>query len=108
MAHLSDVSSTTFEGEVLRSPQPVLVDFWAEWCGPCRRLEPVLEGLAEEFAGRLRIVRLDVAANPDVPAREGVLNLPTLILYRDGQPVDRFGPLSEGALRKRLARQLPG
>jgi thioredoxin 1 len=106
MAPLDAVSDATFGGEVLRAAQPVLVDFWAEWCGPCKRMHVVLEELAGELAGRVRIVRLDVATNPQTPAEEGVLNLPTMILYRDGRPVERWGSMSKEQLRKRLAKAL--
>ncbi len=103
---LSDVTDVTFEQEVLQSAQPVLVDFWAEWCAPCRRLHDILQELDGELAGRVRIVRLDVAANPEVPSVQGVLNIPTLILYRDGQPVERFGFLSKDKLKQRLEEVL--
>lgn len=102
MAQLADVVDATFEQEVLLSLLPVLVDFWADWCGPCKRLHPVLESLADELAGRLRIVRVDAATNVEVTSQQGVLNLPTLILYRQGQEVERFGFVSHGRLHKKL------
>jgi len=92
--------------QTISSPTPVLVDFGAAWCGPCRQLHPILEALAVEWAGRLRIVYLDVAANPQTPAQEGVLSLPALILYQHGQELGRWGTLSRAQLIKKLERFL--
>ena len=103
---LEQIGDADFEERVLRSDRPVLVDFWADWCAPCRRMHPILEALAEEWAGRLHIVGLNVAENPVTPAQQGVLNLPALILYVQGREVDRFGFLSERKLRRRLERFL--
>ncbi len=81
------VTDADFDTEVLRGGLPVLVEFTAEWCGPCRQLAPVLSAVAEEEAGRLRIVQLDVDRNPEVTVRYGVLSMPTLMVFRDGEPV---------------------
>lgn len=102
---LPEITDADFE-EVIAGAGLVLVDFWAAWCGPCQRMQTVLEEAAAEFAGRVRFVRLDVVANPAAPARAGVLGLPALFLYRDGQLLDRWGMLSAGQLRKRLQRYL--
>lgn len=88
-----DVTDATFDGEVLTSRVPVIVDFWAPWCRPCRAIEPVLEGLAADHEGRVRLVRLNVDENAGVPSRYGVLSLPTVILFSGGEPrVDLAGP----------------
>ncbi|GAA0264541.1 thioredoxin [Cryptosporangium japonicum] len=81
------VTDSTWTAEVLASEMPVLVDFWADWCGPCHRLRPTLEALAEEWAGRVRVVSLDIDANPNVARDYGILSAPTLTLFRGGEPV---------------------
>jgi thioredoxin 1 len=94
----------TFEQEVMRSPQPVLLDFWAPWCGPCRMTEPILEKLAGEMAGRLRVVKVNVDENPASAQRYDVQSIPTMMLVKNGRVVDRWvGALPEGALRNRVA-----
>lgn len=84
--HVLDATDATFDEVVLRSEIPVVVDFWAPWCRPCRAIEPHLVALAEAHAGRLRLVKLDVDTNLGVASRYGVLSLPTVILFADGEP----------------------
>src|SRR3954471_17836286 len=90
MAHPVAVSDNSFQAEVLDAREPVLVDFWAEWCGPCRMIAPILENIAEEYNGSLKITKLDVDNNPQVQMKFGVQSIPTLILFKDGQPIERI------------------
>jgi thioredoxin 1 len=96
-------TDATFEQEVLRASQPVLVDFWAPWCGPCRMVEPILEKLAHEMAGRLRVVKVNVDQNPLTAQRYGIQSIPTMMVVKNGQIADRWmGALPEGPLRSRV------
>ncbi|MCS7282586.1 MAG: thioredoxin [Anaerolineae bacterium] len=104
-AHPVVVTDADFEEIVLKSRLPVLVDFWAAWCGPCRAVAPIVERLAEEFAGRALVAKLDVDRNPLTAQRYGVMSIPTLIFFRNGQEVDRLvGVQPESALRARLEK----
>ncbi len=88
MAKIHDVTDSTFQAEVLDSDRPVLVDFWAEWCAPCRALAPVIQQIADEHESQLRVVKLDVDSSPSTPAKFSVRAMPTLLFFRDGQVVD--------------------
>jgi thioredoxin 1 len=86
MGHL--VSDATFSSEVLDSKEPVLVDFWAEWCPPCKAMDPILDDLSETLAGKVKIVKLDVETNPSTVVAYNVRAMPTLMVFKDGAPVD--------------------
>lgn len=86
---MKEVTDATFESDVLNSPLPILVDFWAEWCGPCRMIAPIVEEIARDYNGRVQVVKMNVDVNPQTPARLGIMGIPTLILFKDGREVDR-------------------
>ncbi len=90
MAHLPEVTDSTFEPEVIKFADPVLVDFGAEWCHPCRQLDPIVESLADEWRGRVKVVHVDADENVESTMRFQVFGLPTLILFLRGQPVARL------------------
>jgi thioredoxin 1 len=97
--HIKHVSDATFDKEVLQSPTPVLVDYWAEWCGPCKMIAPVLEDMAKEYAGRLTVAKLDIDANPGITSQFGIRGIPTLILFKGGKPhAQKVGALSKSQL----------
>lgn len=96
IVHVTDAS---FEEEVLKSEQPVLVDFWAEWCGPCKMIAPILDEIAKDYAGRLKVCKLDVDANNDTPPKFGIRGIPTLILFKGGNAeATKVGAISKTQL----------
>jgi len=96
---IKHVTDTSFAGDVLESPIPVLVDYWAEWCGPCKMIAPVLDESAESYAGRLGIAKINVDQNQSVPARYHVRGIPTLMLFKDGEVVaTKVGAVSKAQL----------
>lgn len=99
------ITDETFEAEVLQAELPVLTDFWANWCPPCKMIAPILDEIAAEYAGKLKVAKLDVDTNPRTALRFGVMSIPTLILFKNGQPVERL----VGAMPKRnlLAKITP-
>jgi thioredoxin 1 len=97
------LTSANFETEVLRSSEPVLVDFWATWCPPCRMIAPTVEALAGEYAGKAKVGKLDVDESPDLAQRYGVQSIPTLLVFKDGQVVEqRIGALPKAEIARML------
>ncbi|MTW19922.1 thioredoxin TrxA [Allochromatium palmeri] len=93
------VTDDSFEEEVLKSPDPVLVDYWADWCGPCKMIAPVLDEIAGEYTGRVKIAKLNIDENPNTPPRYGIRGIPTLMLFRGGEvEATKVGAVSKSQL----------
>ena len=106
-ANTPAVSGADFDTEVLQSPVPVLVDFWAVWCGPCKAVTPSVEQLANEYAGKLKVVKVDVDDNMEISSRYGIQSIPTLMLFKDGQPVERLvGAYPKPMILQRIAKHI--
>ena len=103
MAKPIEVTDGTFESEVLDSDTPVLVDFWATWCAPCRAIAPIVDEIAKEYDGKLKVMKLDADSNPNAMQAYGVMGIPTLILFKGGRDVERFVGLQP---KDRLVRAL--
>lgn len=101
------VTDQTFEQEVLQAEGVSLVDFWAPWCGPCRMIGPIVEDLSNEYSGRMSVLKMNVDENPETPGRYGIMGIPTLLLFKDGQLVDTVvGLQSKEALAQRIDKAL--
>jgi len=104
---IRSVTDDTFEHDVLKSERPVLIDYWAEWCGPCKMIAPVLEEIAREYAGRLKVAKLNIDENPATPPRYGIRGIPTLMLFKNGSvEATKVGAVSRSQLAAFLDNNL--
>lgn len=102
-----NVTDASFRADVLEADKPVLVDFWADWCGPCKMIAPALEEISDELAGQVTIAKMDIMENPEVPGSIGVQSIPFLVLFKDGKPVaQQMGAAPKNALKGWLESQL--
>ena len=102
-----EVSDSSFETDILKSDKPVLVDFWAAWCGPCRAIAPVVKELAEEYADRLKVAKMNVDANPATPSKYGIRAIPTLLFFKDGKLADQItGAVSKNIIESGIKKVL--
>jgi thioredoxin 1 len=107
VSNVAEVNDGSFDQEVLRSEVPVLIDFWAPWCGPCKAISPIVEELAGEYEGRLKVLKMNVDDNPQTPSRYGVRGIPNLIVFKNGQVADQIvGAVPKGHLVKAIDRAL--
>ncbi|GIX34825.1 MAG: thioredoxin [Lysobacteraceae bacterium] len=105
--HVVTVSDDTFDSEVLNASEPVLVDFWAEWCGPCKMIAPVIDDIAKSYAGRLKVAKLDIDRNPKTPRQYAVRGIPTLMLFKDGKvQATQVGAVTKAQLAQLLDKSL--
>ena len=103
MAELVHLTDAEFEQQVLQAETPVLVDFWADWCAPCKMIAPIVEELAEEYEGKVKFGKLDVDSNPQTAMNFGIRSIPTLLIFKEGQAVDQVvGAVPKAVLKKRL------
>jgi thioredoxin 1 len=104
---IKHVTDTSFEADVLQSSQPVLVDYWAEWCGPCKMIAPILDEVSAAYAGKLQIAKMNVDEHRDIPAKFGIRGIPTLMLFKDGQlAATKVGAMSKAQMTAFIDQQL--
>jgi thioredoxin 1 len=104
VSNAAAITSENFEAEVLKSEIPVLVDFWAEWCGPCRMLAPSVDAIAEEYAGKIKVYKLDVDAEPGIAAKYGIMGIPTLIVFKNGEVAEQIvGLMPKQQIEQKIA-----
>ena len=104
MGNYIELNDANFEEEVIKSDIPVMVDFWAEWCAPCRIIEPLVDELAGEFEGKLKVAKMDVDQNPQSSMNYGIRSIPTLLFFKGGKPVDQLlGAVPKGQIEEKIA-----
>ena len=104
---IKHITDATFEADVLQSSQPVVVDFWAEWCGPCKMIAPILDEISTTYDGKLKVAKMNVDENRDIPAKFGIRGIPTLMLFKDGQlAATKVGAMSKAQLTAFIDQQL--
>ncbi len=104
---IKQITDSSFEADVLQSTEPVLVDYWAEWCGPCKMIAPILDEISNSYIGKLKIAKMNVDENRDIPAKFGIRGIPTLMLFKDGKlAATKVGALSKSQLTEFIDQQL--
>jgi thioredoxin 1 len=104
---IKNTTDASFEADVLKSATPVLVDYWAEWCGPCKQIAPILDAVADEYDGKLKIAKMNVDENREIPAKFGIRGIPTLMLFKNGElAATKVGALSKSQLTAFIDQQL--
>ena len=105
MANIETVTDNSFEDSVLKADRPVLVDFWAAWCGPCRMIAPIVDQINTELGDKVKVVKMDIDENPGTPMKLGIMSIPTVIIFKDGKPAERtvgYRPNMKGDLKAKL------
>ena len=108
MAELNEVTDQNFEAEILQAGVPAIVDFWAEWCAPCRAITPIIQELAGKFEGQIKVVKMNVDENPSTPAKYGVRAIPTILAFKDGQVVEQVTGARPKSAFEEMANKLVG
>lgn len=107
MSNTKEFTDSNFEEEVEKSSDPVLVDFWAEWCGPCRMVGPIVDEIADEYDGKAKVGKVDVDSNPEISVKYGIRSIPALLIFKDGEVVDQIvGAVPKAQIKKQLDSQL--
>tara|TARA_S200000501_G_scaffold369276_1_gene408428 strand:- start:380 stop:703 length:324 start_codon:yes stop_codon:yes gene_type:complete len=103
MSNVIELNDSNFDSEVVKSDKPVLVDFWAEWCGPCKMIAPSVEKISEEYSDKLKVGKLDVDSNPNISSTFGIRSIPTLLIFKNGAPVDQIvGAVSKEVIASKV------